>query len=105
KYYVKPAFCETADMAKTDQYEVMCDEIVRLLKVERERRKLSNYAVSQNTGVSEATLSRIERRLHTPSIELLLRIAGGIGIALGPLVTKAEKAIEKKSGAINRRTS
>lgn len=50
-------------------------EIVRLLREERVRKKLSNYAVSQNSGVSESMLSLIERGLRNPTMELMLRIA------------------------------
>ena len=85
-------------MRKLAYYEGVCDEIMGLLKQERERRGLSNYAVSQNSGVSEITLSRIERRMHNPSIEMLLRIADGIGVNLGPIIMKAQKLAEKKSG-------
>jgi len=74
-------------------YEAIRREIVRLLKEERESWKLSNYAVAKNSGVPESTLSLIERGLRNPSIELLLRIADGIGADLPALIKKATATV------------
>jgi len=79
-------------------YEAICDEIIRLLQQDRKRRKLSNYAVSQNSGVSESMLSLVERGLRHPTLELVLRIADGIGADLPALIKKAEnKVVEETS--------
>jgi transcriptional regulator with XRE-family HTH domain len=72
-----------------EHYEAVRKEIVRLLQEERERRKLSNYAVSQNSGVSESMLSLVERGLRNPTLELVLRIADGIGVDLPTVIQKA----------------
>jgi transcriptional regulator with XRE-family HTH domain len=70
-------------------YEAVRKEIVRLLREARERRKLSNYAVSQRSGVSESMLSLVERDLRNPTMELMLRIADGIGVNLPDLMEEA----------------
>lgn len=70
-------------------YEALRTEIVRLLKKERERRKLSKYAVAQRSGVSQSMLSLVERGLRNPTLELLLRVADGIGVDLDTLIKKA----------------
>lgn len=70
--------------------------MVRLLQAERERRKLSNYAVAQNCGVSESMLSLIERGLRNPTMELLLRVADGIGADLPALIQRATATVERK---------
>lgn len=82
-------------------YEAICDEIVRLLRQERKRRKLSNYAVSQSSGVSESMLSLVERRLRNPTLELMLRIAEGIGADLPALIKKAQSTVLKQSRKSN----
>ena len=74
-------------------YEAVSDEVVRLLRQERKRRNLSNYAVSQRSGVSESMLSLVERGLRNPTLELTLRIADGIGVELPALLKKAISAI------------
>ena len=52
KVTVKPFFLQSFDMADIRHYEAVRRELVRLLRDERIRRKLSNYAVSQRSGVS-----------------------------------------------------
>lgn len=71
-------------------------EIVRLLREERKRRKLSNYAIAQESGVSESMLSLVERGLRNPSMELVLRMAGGIGADLPDLIRKAQTTVSRK---------
>ena len=78
-------------------YEAICDEVIRLLQQERKRRRLSNYAVSQRSGVSESMLSLVERGLRSPTLELALRIADGIGTDLPALIKKAEKKVVEES--------
>jgi transcriptional regulator with XRE-family HTH domain len=70
-------------------YENIRKEIVRLLKEERKRRKLSKYAVAQRSGVSESMVGLVERDLRNPSIELLLRLSDGIGANLSEVIKKA----------------
>jgi len=81
---------------KIAHYQAVCSEIIRLLREERKRLKLSNYAVSQKSGVSESMLSLVERGLRKPSMELLLRIADGIGVDLPALIKKAQATVPKK---------
>jgi transcriptional regulator with XRE-family HTH domain len=80
-----------------DHFESVRREIVRRLRAERLRKKLSNYAVSQNSGVSESMLSLVEHGLRNPTMELLLRIADGIGVNLADVVNDAQAAVPKKA--------
>jgi len=86
-------------MSTLRQYEALCAEIISLLKRERKRRKLSNYVVSQRSGVSESMLSRVERGHVNPSLETVLRIADGIDVDLAAVITRARASIPKKSVA------
>lgn len=83
-------------MPNTGHHEAIRVEIVRLLRQERERRKLSKYVVSKRSGVSQSMLSLVERGLRNPTMELMLRIADGIGVDLSSLVKKAQTTISKK---------
>jgi transcriptional regulator with XRE-family HTH domain len=67
--------------------------MIRLLRRERERRKLSKYAVAQRSGVSESMVGLVERGLRNPSIELLLRLSDGMGADLSAIITEAIKTI------------
>jgi transcriptional regulator with XRE-family HTH domain len=77
-------------------YEAICKETVRLLQQERENQDLSRYAVAQRSGVSESMLSLVERGLRNPSMELMLRMADGIGAHLPTLLSKAMTTIAKR---------
>jgi predicted transcriptional regulator len=74
-------------------YEAIRKEIIRLLQKERERRNLSNYAVAQRSGVSESMLSLVERGHRNPTMELMLRVADGIGVDLGIFIRRATHTI------------
>jgi transcriptional regulator with XRE-family HTH domain len=80
---------------RIEHYEAVRNETVHLLRIERERRKLSKYAVAQRSGVSQSMLSLVERGLRNPTLELLLRIADGIGTDLPGLIKKAQRAQAK----------
>jgi transcriptional regulator with XRE-family HTH domain len=84
-------------VAELNHYESVRKEIVRRLREERLRRKLSNYAVAQNSGVSESMLSLVERGLRNPTMELLLRVADGIGVDLADVVKRAQAVVSKKA--------
>lgn len=77
-------------------YEALRAEIIRRLREERLRRKLSNYAVSQNCGVSESMLSLVERGLRNPTLELALRIADGMGVNLEDVLKQARTTVSKR---------
>jgi transcriptional regulator with XRE-family HTH domain len=81
---------------KIGHYQDICAEIIRLMREERKQRKLSNYAISQKSGVSESMLSLVDRGLRNPSMELMLRIADGVGADLPTLIKKAQMAVLRK---------
>ena len=83
-------------MPKIGHYQAVTAEIIRLLREERKQRKLSNYVVAQKSGVSESMLSLVERGLRNPSMELMLRIADGVGVDLPGLIKKAQATVSKK---------
>lgn len=79
-------------------YEAIRKEVIRLMQAERERRKLSRYAVAQNCGVSESMLSLLERGLRNPTMELMLRVADGVGADLPAMIRKATQTVSSRSG-------
>jgi transcriptional regulator with XRE-family HTH domain len=76
-------------------YEAIRREIIRRLQRERERRKLSKYAVAQRSGVSESMLSLVEHGLRNPTMELMLRVADGVGADLAPIINRARRTISR----------
>ena len=83
-------------MPTIGHFQAVCAEIIRLLRDERTRRKLSKYAVSKRSGVSQSMLSLIERGLRNPTMELMLRIADGVGADLPGLIKKARVNLSRK---------
>jgi transcriptional regulator with XRE-family HTH domain len=80
---------------KIGYYYAVSAEITRLLQIERKRRRLSKYAVSQRSGVSQSMLSLVERGFRNPSIETMLRIADGVGVDLSKLIKQARRTVSK----------
>lgn len=104
KVSVKRLLLQSFGMPGIGHYEAIRKEIIRLLREERGRRKLSNYAVAQNSGVSESMLSLVERELRNPTMELMLRIADGIGADLPALIKKAAATVQKeRTSSLSRR--
>ena len=85
-------------MHRIGYYHATCEEVSRLLRQEWERRKLTKYAVAQLSGVSQAMLGYIEKGTRIPSLEVLLRIADGIGADLPALIKKAQRNVEQLEG-------
>lgn len=86
----KSIFCDSVIVPKAEHYQTLCAEVVRLLREERERRELSNYAVSKRCGVSQTMLGQVERGLRNPSLETILRMADGIGADLPQIIRKVQ---------------
>jgi transcriptional regulator with XRE-family HTH domain len=78
-------------------YESIRKEIIRLLRQEREHRRLSKYAIAQRSGVSESMVGLVERGLRNPSIELLLRLSDGVGVDLSEIIAKAVVTIKDRN--------
>jgi transcriptional regulator with XRE-family HTH domain len=83
-------------------YEALCAEIVRLLREERERRKLSRYAVWKRCGVSQSMLSLVERGQRNPTMELMLRIADATEADLPLLMQEARKSLAKRKTSMGK---
>jgi predicted transcriptional regulator len=96
KVTVKPIYLQLCDVPDIGHYEKLRVEIIRLLREERERRKLSNYAVSKVSGISESMLSLVERGLRNPTLEIMLRMADGIGVDLAAFIVKARANMPPK---------
>ena len=56
------------------------------VKAKRRSRGLSIREVAEETGVSAPTISRVERGLHLPERENLLRLAGWADVRIDPIL-------------------
>ncbi|MFD9335443.1 helix-turn-helix domain-containing protein [Streptomyces sp. NPDC060028] len=71
-------------------YQEVLDEVAPRLKALRAKRGLTLAALSEATGISKSTLSRLESGQRRPSLELLLPLAGAYHVALDDLVGAPE---------------
>ncbi|MFF4101931.1 helix-turn-helix domain-containing protein [Streptomyces sp. NPDC001903] len=71
-------------------YRTVLDEVGPRLKRLRARRGLTLAALSETTGISKSTLSRLESGQRRPSLELLLPLAGAYRVPLDDLVGAPE---------------
>lgn len=80
-------------MVANKTHRAVCAQIIRLLHEERERKGLSKYALAERSGLSEQMIGYVERGLRLPSLETVVRMAAGLDVDLGKIVTKANKAV------------
>lgn len=78
------------DVARDKSRERIVSEVVRLLKTERERQGLSMNKLAERTGLSQSTVSLIERDLRNPTLEVLLRFAAALDVDLWRILKDAE---------------
>jgi transcriptional regulator with XRE-family HTH domain len=82
-------------LAKASQAE--CRRIIQLLKAERERRGLSKYAISQQSGLSQQAIGYMEKGSRIPSLETVLRVARAMNVDLAKVIEQAHEEISKSS--------
>ncbi len=75
-----------------------CDRVVRVLQAEREARGLSGYELARRCGLSQSTLSLLDRGKRTPTLDTVLRIVAVLEVDLGAVVRAAAADGEIKGG-------
>jgi transcriptional regulator with XRE-family HTH domain len=81
--------------------QAICVKAVSLLKVERERRKLSKYFIAQESGLSPQMIGYVERGDRNPTLETVLRMAEAMGVKMENLISRARKEIQKDISRTN----
>jgi len=76
--------------------EIICSQVARLLKKEREERGLSLNLLSEKAGLSRQTITFIEQELRTPNLDTLLRITSALEVDLEKIIAKARKRVKNK---------
>ena len=75
------------------------DLIARRLRLERDSRGWSLVDLAERSGVSKATISKIERAEVSPTAVVLVRLAGAFDLTLAGLMLRAEGQGERLSRA------
>lgn len=81
---------DTAPSDNLPPYQAVLEEVGPRLRRLRAKRGLTLAAVSETTGISKSTLSRLESGLRRPSLELLLPLAAAYRVPLDDLVGAPE---------------
>jgi transcriptional regulator with XRE-family HTH domain len=75
------------------------DRIARRLRLERDSRGWSLADLARHSGVSKATISKIERAEVSPTAVILVRLAGAFDLTLAGLMLRAEGQGERLTRA------
>jgi len=70
--------------------------VVKALKAERERQKISMTQMAARAGLALATISFVERELRNPTLDTLLRISEVLEIELGEVILRASKQASRR---------
>jgi transcriptional regulator with XRE-family HTH domain len=73
----------------------ICSHVARLLREERIRQKLSMTGLAERAGLSQQSVSYLEREMRVPNLDTLLRVAEVLKIDLGDVIQRATKAAVK----------
>jgi transcriptional regulator with XRE-family HTH domain len=79
----------------------MGDRIARRLRLERDSRNWSLADLAERSGVSKATISKIERAEVSPTAVVLVRLAAAFDLTLAGLMLRAEGHGERLARAID----
>ena len=73
---------------------VIANKLGRVIRLERERRRLSQEALSELAGMNRSFVGEIERGEATPTIVTLQKLADALGIKLSELIKQYEEQSE-----------
>ncbi|MEI6196404.1 MAG: helix-turn-helix transcriptional regulator [Verrucomicrobiota bacterium] len=82
-------------MAKSQMRDAVASHVARILREEREKRRLSMTVLAERAGLSQAMISFVEREIRNPSLDTMLRIAEVFEMNLGEIINRAYKAASK----------
>lgn len=72
----------------------IANKLGRVIRLERERRRLSQEALSELAGMNRSFVGEIERGEATPTIGTLQKLADAMGIKLSELIKQYEEQSE-----------
>jgi len=78
--------------------QAIAAEVVRMLAETRQKQAISKYALSYRSGVSQQMTTHLERGNRKPSVEILVRLAQGLGVDVPNLFRRAIRRVAKGAG-------
>jgi transcriptional regulator with XRE-family HTH domain len=77
----------SADSARN----AICTKVASILRAERLKKGLSMNALAERAGLSQQSVSYIEREMRVPNLDTLLRITAVLKIDLEVIIAQARK--------------
>lgn len=78
-------------MSSNGYRSAVCENVVRILRQERERQKVSMTRLAEKAGLSQGMISLVEHDERNPSLDTLMRICIALGIELSTVLAQAER--------------
>jgi transcriptional regulator with XRE-family HTH domain len=79
--------------------KAVCSRVARILKSERVKQGLSMTAVSEQAGLSQQSISYIEREMRIPNLDTLLRISAVLKLDLELIIARARRETADEESA------
>ena len=83
-------------MPDDQKREAVCSLVVKFLREAREGRGLSMTVLAQKSGLSQATISFVERELRNPTLDTMLRMADVLEVELGEVILRASTEAKRR---------
>lgn len=85
-------------MSKNGYRESVCANVARILRLERERQKMSMTRLAEKAGLSQGMISLVEHEERNPSLDTLMRICVALEIELSNVLAQAERNATRTLG-------
>lgn len=83
-------------MSKDPVRKAVITEVIRQLRIEREKKGLSMNVLAQRSGLSQSMISLVENNHRGPTLDTLLRIAEVLEVDLGRIISKSQSTVSKQ---------
>ena len=70
-----------------------CSHVARILREEREKLNLSMTGLSERAGLSQQSISYVEREMRVPNLDTLLRITEVLEVDLADVIKRASEQV------------
>ena len=82
-------------MPSKSNCRTLCQKVAAQLQAERLRQGLSMTVLGERAGLSQQSVSYMERGLRIPNLDTLFRIADALGIELSAVIAAATKSVTR----------
>jgi transcriptional regulator with XRE-family HTH domain len=85
------SFCIASFVSVESARKAICSQVARILREERLKQRLSMTALAERAGLSQQSVSYVEREMRIPNLDTLLRITSVLEVDLEKIIARARK--------------